>query len=60
MEQLDYKTMCEYVGQLFLETRHQLADISDRAEVLARRVTELARERDELLQMMLKEKQKDA
>lgn len=48
-EQIDYKNACLYVGQFFLETRHQLEILTNRVIGLEADLLKTLKERDEAL-----------
>jgi hypothetical protein len=50
-ETLDYPTVCQYVGQVYLETRHQI-------EQLACKLATAERERDDALRLLARQQER--
>lgn len=51
---LPYEAICQYVGQLFLETRHQFEQLSAENFSLRQRVTQLEDEKQKTLSLLPK------
>lgn len=49
---LDYPTVCQYVGQLFLETRHALERLTSENEALRQRAAAAEQARDEAVRAL--------
>ncbi len=49
---LSYPTVCQYVGQLFLETRHELEQLGLQVRDLQQRVVAAEKSRDEALSLL--------
>jgi len=52
MQQLDFPTVCKYVGQLYLESRHELEQLALREADLKARLAQLEKERDDALKLL--------
>lgn len=55
---IDYKTLCQYVGQLFLETRHAVESVAQqqqqREAALEAEIASARKERDEALAALVR------
>lgn len=55
-DQLDYAATCQYVGQLFLETRHEIEVRGREVLELRRQLQAAEKERDDALALQLRPK----
>ena len=51
---LDYKSVCTYVGQVFLETRHQLEQLTAQNQALRNQLAQAEQARDEAIAAVAK------